>query len=260
MDSAKDTQVDGFNMVPLRKTRANLFKRRRVTNKRTIQPRRLDFSGSSLFDDETDKDFTDALMCSETLTEMAVTPKPLPKPVLPETSTPKKHRFDLTGWRRAKITFNDGDDFCRLAHAREQDGTGEAKSFNITLLQLRNLINVYDKISEALQAVKDRSSRKVDLTLHLGSKLHVRVNTPYICMNLRIMEKGPSGLYPTKAGIALRAKEVANFGDNIPALEALLDELDIEPCFHANPEGETACMHCNPYPDTDTLLDSDSDY
>lgn len=260
MASSKVTPVDGFNMVPVRKARAGLLKRRRVTNARTIQPRRLDFSGSSLFDDESDKDFTDALMCSETLTEMPLTPKSLPRPVLPETSTPKKHRFDLTGWRRAKITFNDGDDFCRVAHAREQDGTGEAKAFNITLLQLRNLINVYDKISDALQAIKDRSSRKVDLSIHLGDKLYVRVNTPYLCMNLRMMEKGPSGLYPTKAGIALRSKEVGNLGDNIPALEALLDERAIEPCFHDNPEGEDACMHCSPYPDTSTLLDSDSDY
>lgn len=261
MASASNLEI-GTHMLPLRKTRGALFKRRRVSNDTLLQPRRLDFSDTSLFDDERDDALVAALLDSEALAEQPITqaPKPLPKPVLPVIMLPKKHKFDLTAWRRAKMTFTTGDDFFRLAHDCENDGTGSANSFNISLLQLRNLINAYDKIAAALVEVKEKSVRKVDMTIHLGDKLHARINTPYVCLNLRIMERGASGFYPTKAGIALRAKEVAHFGAHIPALEAVLDDLDIEPCFHANPEGETCCIHCNPYPDIEAANDFDDDY
>jgi hypothetical protein len=256
MASASDFDIA---TLPGRKTQQGLFKRRRVSNDTLMRPHRLDFSDTSFCDDERDDALVSALMDDEALAEHPGTPGPKPaaKPVIPEFTTPRKYKFDLTAWRRAKLTFTSGDDFCRLAHDCEKDGSGSANDFNISLLQLRNLINAYAELASALQAVKERSTRKVDLTIHLGDKLHARVNTPYICLNLRIMERGASGFYPTKVGIALRAKEVEHFGGHIQALEELLDERQIEPCFHANPEGEICCIHCSPYPDVNAGDDSD---
>lgn len=246
--------------APLRKTRPGLFKRRRISDDTLMRPRRLDFSDTALFDDEArDAALVSVLMDGDSLTEAPGTQvgKQLPKPVIPVFTIPKKHKFDMTAWRRAKLTYTEGDDYFRIAHDHEKDGSGTANDFNISLLQLRNLINVYGEIAAALQAVKDRSPRKVDLSIHLGDKLHARVNTPYICLNLRIMERGGSGFYPTKVGIALRAKEVEHFGGHIQGMEALLDEMSIEPCFHANPDGEASCIHCSPYPDIQDGDDSD---
>jgi len=249
-------------MLPRRKQRTGLFKRRRG-NDVAIRPRRLDFSQDQLFDDIADEALAEALMCTEAL-DAPSTPfnpanevKPvnsLPKPVMVKKK--KVHRFELTAWRRAKLTYTEGDDFCRLAHAAENDGTGIAKSFNISLLQLRNLINSYERLAEAMLIVKDHPTRKVDVMIHLGDKVHARVHSPFVCLNIRIMEHGPSGLYPTKSGIALRMQELLNLSENFPSLEALLDEAGVNTCFHVNTESETNCSHCTPYP----LTTNDADY
>ena len=248
------------HMMPRRKTRPGLFKRRRG-NDGGIQPRRLDFSQVSIFDESDDAELAEALNLTETLDEAAPPPpranplkgKPAPQPTVAK----KVHRFELTAWRKAKITFTEGDGFCRLAHAKESDGTGTAKSFNISLLQLRNMLDSFDRITEAMTAIKEQPSQKTDLFIHLGDKVHVRLHTPYVCMNIRVMERGPSGLYPTKAGIALRAQELLNLEAHIPSLDALLNEEGVVACFHGNQEAETSCPHCSPYPEVVDLVDSD---
>jgi len=247
-------------MLPRKKSRQPLHKRRCFLNRKSIKPRRLDFSQAfvSDIDDESDTMLLsdDDLTCTAPMNKVVMAQNIVIKPP----KSPKLRLFDLTAWRPCKIMHNDADDFFRLAHLVELDGRGSEKAFNITLPQMRELIYVMLQIDEAFASLQECPQVKVDFLKHICSKVHVRVHDPYKCLNIRVFEQNSTGVYPTAAGIALRLKEWDNLKSIKQDLEAILDEAGLISCDHANQMAESECPYCSPYPEQQEAAGIDSDY
>ena len=246
------------HMLPRKKGRQPLAKRRKLAHGKTVIPRRLDFGDVFTVpsDDDDESILADALSSMDTMD----TPQVMVTPVSVANNEPKLMHFDLTSWRPCKLTYRAGENFFRLAHSLERDGTGSKKALNINLQQMRDLIDTIPQIDKAFTTLCESPLVKVDLLVHIGSKLHIKVHSPYKCVNIRVFEQGSSGLYPTSAGIALRVKELDKFKLIIPQLECVLDAAEVISCQHDNQLAEMVCNHCSPYPKQEEASFSDSDY
>ena len=163
--------------------------------------------------------------------------------------TAKVTKFDLTVFRRAKLTYTHGSGQVRFAHDFELDGTGKKGSITMTLLQLKGLLTYFRLFRTNLEHMDDEDADDVNLLQSLGGKVHLRLATPYTCVNIRTFERGrKGGLYATKKGVALRKAEFLKLETHMDALTQLLDEQGIDECYHGNYQAEVECPHCTPYP------------
>ena len=182
---------------------------------------------------------------------------------LPEASPQpiKVTKFDLTVFRRAKLTYAHGSNEVRIAHDFELDGTGKQGSFTITLLQLKGMLSLLPLYRGNLERMTGDDPAEVNLLESIGGKVHLRLSSPYTCVNIRTFERGSKGvLYPTKKGVALRKAEIMKLETHVDALIQLLVEQNVTGCFHGNYEAEQQCQHCTPYPATVADLSDSDDY
>ena len=255
-DGAEESDAEDLfgGLLPKRRNKAGGYRR---THSMAGEPAgELDTTARASICKRLNFDDADAALSASTIIVNTPQSGPVasPQPV-------KVTKFDLTVFRRAKLTYAHGSGQVRFAHDFDLDGTGKQASFTITLLQLKGMLRLLPLFQANLERMDATNAADVNLLESIGGKVHLRLSSPYTCVNIRTFERGSKGvLYPSKMGVALRKAEIAKLETHVDALMQLLVAQNVNDCFHGNYEAEQACAHCTPYPATPADDTESDDY
>ena len=130
-------------------------------------------------------------------------------------------------------------------------GTEYASKCGLTLS-----ISAFSKLVSNMEDVKAaveqmREKKEVDLNLHLGGKVYVRVRTPYLGVSVRLFFVLNGQILPSKYGLMIKLKHFDKFASSVKQLSEMFPTIamteNICELSHDNQESLFSCKFCTPF-------------